>query len=101
LSVITTANIEHYAKIITEKAVLRGLIKAGTEIVALSYEEGDTDKVLDTAEKLVFAIAQKKVGDNLIHIKDIVSKSYDMIESRYNNRDELIGVPAVFMIWII
>lgn len=96
LSVITTANLEHYAKIITEKATLRGLIKAGTEIVTLSYEEGDTDRVLDTAEKLVFAIAQKKVGDTLIHIKDIVAKSYDMIESRYNNRDELIGVPSGF-----
>lgn len=96
LSVITTANIEHYAKIISEKATLRELIKAGTEIVSLSYGDADTDRVMDTAEKLVFSIAQKKVGENLIPIKDIVSRSYDMIESRYNNRDELTGVPSGF-----
>lgn len=96
LSVVTTANIEYYAKLIYEKAVLRELIKAGTEIVSLSYGDSETDRVIDSAEKLVFAIAQKKVADNLIHIKDIVTTSYNQIESRYNNRDELTGVPTGF-----
>ncbi|MFH0703321.1 MAG: replicative DNA helicase [bacterium] len=96
LSVVTTANIEYYAKIVSEKFVLRELIKAGTEIVSLVYEESDANQAMDTAEKLIFSIAQRKTMDNIIHIKDIVLDSYNLIEKRYNNRDELIGTPSGF-----
>lgn len=96
LGVVTTANIEYYAKLVSQKSVLRELIKAGTEIVTLAYDENETDQVLDSAEKLIFSIAQKRVRDDLVHIKDIVPVSYNTIESRYNNRDELIGVPSGF-----
>jgi len=96
LSVVTTANIEYYAKIITEKAILRDLIKAGTEIVNIAYEEGSTDATLDTAEKMIFSIAQQKTTNDLVHIKDVVLTSYNQIEERYNNRDELLGVSSGF-----
>lgn len=96
LGVITTANVEYYAKIISEKSVLRSLIKAGNEIVTIAYEEGSTDSTLDTAEKLIFAIAQQKTTDDLVHIKDVVLASYNQIEERYNNREELLGVGSGF-----
>ncbi|MDD3014453.1 MAG: replicative DNA helicase [Candidatus Gastranaerophilales bacterium] len=96
LSVITTANIEYYARIVAEKSTLRELIKAGTEIVSIAFDENNTDKVMDTAEKLIFAISQKTVADDLMHIKEIVVQSYEQIETRYNNRDEIIGVPSGF-----
>lgn len=95
-NVVTTANIEHYAKIIAEKATLRELIVAGTEIVATAYDEGNSDITLDTAEKMIFSIAQKKTTTDLIHVKDLVVTSYEQIETRYNNRNELSGVPTGF-----
>ncbi|MDD3149222.1 MAG: replicative DNA helicase [Candidatus Gastranaerophilales bacterium] len=97
LNVITTANIEYYAKIISEKSVLRELINAGTEIVTQAYDESSSEMTLDTAEKLIFSIAQKKVSKDLIPIKELIMPSYSMIEYRYNNRDELIGVPSGFI----
>ena len=96
LSVITTANIEYYAKLVYDKYILRELIKAGTEIVTSSYDDNTTDQAMDLAEKLIFSIAQKKVSDDLMHVKDIVLSSYNMIETRYNNRDEIIGTPSGF-----
>lgn len=96
LSVVTTANIEYYAKIIAEKSTLRELINAGSEIVTLAYEDHSTDSTLDAAEKMIFAIAQKQTSDDLVHIKDIVVSSYEQIEKRYENRDELIGVASGF-----
>jgi len=96
LSVVTTANIEYYAKLVAEKAVLRELIRAGSDIVTQAYEENTTELVLDNAEKLIFSIAQKNVKDDLVHIKDIVTHSYSAIEKRYNNRDELSGTPSGF-----
>src|SRR5262249_31655226 len=54
LSVATTANLEYYAKAVQEKALLRHLIKAGTEIVSDCYEEPDADQAIDRAEHLIF-----------------------------------------------
>lgn len=96
LGVITTANIEYYAKTVSEKSILRELIKAGSEIVSLAYEDSSTDQVMDSAEKMIFSIAQRKTRDDLIPLKDIVTVSYNTIESRYNKRDELIGTPSGF-----
>ena len=54
MNVVTTANIEYYAKIIREKEIKRALINAGSEIVNTAYENEDTDIVLDNAQKMIF-----------------------------------------------
>ncbi len=96
LSVVTTANSDYYANLIADKSILRDLIAAGSNIVSQAYQETDTSKVLDTAEQAIFAIAQRKVAEDLVHVKDIVVESYDMIEKRYKNRDNLTGLSSGF-----
>ncbi|MBX9669862.1 MAG: replicative DNA helicase [Candidatus Obscuribacterales bacterium] len=96
LSVATTANLEYYAKVVQEKAILRQLIKAGTEIVGTCYEETDADMALDRAEHMIFTLAQKREMQQLVHIKHIVETSFQKIEERYENRDALSGVPSGF-----
>lgn len=96
LNVVTTANVEFYAKIVQEKEIKRALINAGSEIVAMSYENEETDAVLDNAQKLIFNIAsQKEVGD-MVPIQDLIVSSYEQIEARYNNKDDLVGVTTGF-----
>lgn len=96
LNVVTTANVEFYAKIVQEKEIKRALINAGSEIVSMSYENEETDVVLDNAQKLIFNIAsQKEVGD-MVPIQDLIVSSYEQIETRYNNKDELVGVTTGF-----
>ncbi|HEY9682659.1 MAG TPA: replicative DNA helicase [Oculatellaceae cyanobacterium] len=96
LSVATTANLEYYAKVVAEKALLRNLIKAGTEIVGSCYEETDADVALDKAEHMIFTLAQRRSMNSLVHIKDVVETSFRKIEERYENRDALSGVPSGF-----
>lgn len=96
LNVVTTANIEYYAKIVQEKAIKRNLINAGSEIVTMAYDNQPTEATLDCAEKLIFSIAQQKTTTDLVAVKDLVLTSYEQIEYRYNHRDELIGVPTGF-----
>jgi len=96
LSIATTANLEYYARIVQEKALLRHLIKAGTEIVGQCYEEPDADAAIDRAEHLIFNLAQKRSMQQLVHIKHIVETSFQKIEERYENRDSLSGVPSGF-----
>ena len=96
LSVATTANLEYYAKVVQEKALLRLLIKAGTEIVASCYEETEADVALDKAEHMIFSLAQRRNMQQLMHIKHIVESSFQKIEERYENRDSLSGVSSGF-----
>ncbi len=96
LSVATTANLEYYSKVVQEKAILRQLIKAGTEIVGSCYEEPDADVALDRAEHMIFQLAQKREMQQLVHVKHIVETSFQQIEARYENRDALSGVPSGF-----
>src|ERR1700726_1680423 len=57
-----SANVEHYAKIIKEKATLRSLIFSANKIIANAYHaEDEADAILDEAEREIFAIADDKV----------------------------------------
>lgn len=96
LAVATTANLEYYAKVVQEKALLRQLIKAGTEIVGSCYEETDAGLAIDRAEHLIFTLAERRSMQQLVHIKHIVETSFQKIEQRYEQRDSLSGVPSGF-----
>lgn len=96
MSVATTANLEYYARIVYEKALLRNLIRAGSEIVASCYEETDADSALENAEQMIFGLAEKRGLKQLVHIKDIVEESFAKIEERYENKDTLSGIPSGF-----
>ena len=93
---ITTSNIEYYAKIVREKAVKRALINAGSEIVGFGYDANSIDESLDSAEKLIFDIASQKAVSDLTHVKDLVLKTYEKIEYRYEHKGELSGISTGF-----
>ena len=84
----TAANIEYYARMVEEKAILRKLMDVGTQIQGLAYSEFDTvDDVVDRAEKLVFEIGQRRMGQFFYHIRPLLDEELDRIEKRYENRD--------------
>ena len=95
VNVVTATNAEYYANIVAEKATLRDLINAGSDIANLAYEEGSTE-VLELAESAIFSIAQKRTKSDLTHIKDIVSDTYEQIGARYQNSGELSGISTGF-----
>ncbi|MCK5505311.1 MAG: replicative DNA helicase [Thermodesulfovibrionia bacterium] len=95
--VATAANIVYYAKIVKEKAVLRGLINVATEIVTKGYEEStEVDTFLDYAEGKIFEISENKVKPSFYKIKDIVKDSFKIIEELYDKKDMVTGVPSGF-----
>src|SRR5207344_2969127 len=67
-----STNVEHYARIIKEKATLRNLIYATNKIAAAAYDaEDEPDLILDQAEHAIFAIADDKVRDGFVSMKDL------------------------------
>ncbi len=96
-SVPTAANIEYYAKIVREKAVLRKLIETSTEIITQSYQDrGDVDNFLDEAEKSIFEISEKRVRPSYYSIRQVVKDSLDTISKLYENKQLITGVPSGF-----
>jgi replicative DNA helicase len=94
-SVPTAANVEYYAKIVKEKATLRGLINACEEIKHLSYETpDDVDKVVDNAEKIIFSVTQEKIKQDFLSIKHIIKDSFQTIEELYAKKEHVTGIPT-------
>jgi replicative DNA helicase len=96
-SVPTAANIEYYAKIVKEKAILRKLIQTSTEIITQSYEDrGDVEGFLDEAERAIFDISEKRVRPSFYSIREIVKDSFTTIERLFKKKELVTGVPSGF-----
>ncbi len=95
--VSTSAHIKHYAKIVEEKAVLRRLIKAGTEITASSYEaKEEIAVIMDKAEKSIFNILQGRHTEEFAHIRDVLVSSFEKIEEIYHSKSKITGISTGF-----
>jgi replicative DNA helicase len=96
-SVPTAANIQYYARIVKEKAILRKLIQASTEIITQSYEDrGDVEVFLDEAERAIFEISEKRVRPSFYPIREIVKASFATIEKLFQKKEAVTGVPSGF-----
>src|SRR5258706_12545422 len=87
------SNVEHYARIVKEKALLRNLIHATHNIQqrALEGEDG-ADMILDNAESSIFALAEDRVKAGLIPIKDIVRDNFERLERIFREGKSITGI---------
>lgn len=90
-------NVEHYAKIVEEKSILRQLIKASNEISHKSYDalESASD-ILENSEKAIFNIAQKKSEKSYSLVKDVLGDAFDNLEKLASQDQETVGLPSGF-----
>ena len=96
-SVPTASHINHYAKIIRDKKVLRDLITASAEINERVFENVEnSDNLLDEIEQKIFSIAQKSRPQNFVHIKDELKAAYERIERVHQGEKGLRGTPTGF-----
>ncbi|MDP8259366.1 MAG: replicative DNA helicase [Candidatus Aadella gelida] len=97
-SIPTAANIEHYAKIVREKYLLRRLINTATQIVSESFEpSSEIESLLDRAESLIFDItATQKRKMQVSAMKDIVKESIETIDRLYQRKENITGIPTGF-----
>src|SRR5918911_467229 len=92
-----STNVEHYARIIKEKATLRNLIFSANKILANAYDgEEEADVILDQAEHAIFAIADDKVRDGFVSLRDLAQSSLDTIEKLHAHKELITGVPSGF-----
>ena len=96
-SVLTTANVKSYIKIVEDKATLRKLIDSSTKIIESCYNnQDDVEKVIDVAEQKIFDLAEKKSSSDFEPLSDILERGFEQIETLFNNKGEVTGVGSGF-----
>lgn len=97
-SVPTSANISHYVSIVKEKSILRSLINNATKIVSLCYEsDGNIDEVVDSAEKFIFDVSDRRSQGSYVHLKELVKGSIETIDKLYQKKAHVTGIPTGFI----
>lgn len=95
--VVSAANIEFHARIVSQKYIQRELIKISSEIITNAYDEtADIFDLLDTAEKSLFEVAQNNLRRDTQKIDDIMRTAVDALEKLRDRTDSLTGVPSGF-----
>ncbi|CAN5549950.1 replicative DNA helicase [soil metagenome] len=95
----TAANAEYYARIVREKAIVRGLINTCTEILRDAYDQTrPADEMLGTAEQKILEIAELGVTGKTYSLGEILHEAYDRIDARHQG-DNLgtSGLPTGFV----
>jgi len=94
----TAANAGYYAEIVAERAVLRRLVDAGTRIVQMGYGQGGGDVVdiVNAAQAEIYAVADKRGGDDYAVLGDVLEATVDEIEHASGRSGEMTGVPTGF-----
>ena len=97
-SVPTATHVEHYAKIVKEKSILRDLISASTDIAADAFDSAENlEDLLDKVEQRIFSISQKSIIRDFLPIKEDLKEAYERIERLHHGEGERWrGVPTGF-----
>ena len=94
-AVPTAANVESYAKIVLEKAVLRKLIYLAHDMSKEAYDDRQTvDEILDSAEQSIFTITQNRLKGGFKHIEPILHESFEQLDAISSKAGSVIGVPS-------
>ena len=79
--IATSANIEYYANILREKAILRKLITVAGEITTGCFNtEVEAQEIVDKAESLIFGISESRIRNRFESMADLLPKTFESIE---------------------
>jgi replicative DNA helicase len=92
-SVATATNVQHYAQIIREKAMLRRLIAAAGTIGELGFKEDEPSNViLDQAEQTLFGVTQRFLKQNFIPVRSILTESFERLDALSKQEGQVRGL---------
>ncbi len=96
-AVPTAANVEYYGRLVEEASTKRKLIAAGTRITGLGFEDAvDAGHALDRAESIIFQIAERRITQDFVALRDVLKSTWDQIEHIHQAGGFVSGVPSGF-----
>ncbi len=95
--VATTANAEHYARIVLESAIKRKLIGALTGVITDAFDTGeDASDLLDRAEHTIFSLSERRLRKGAIPLEEVLHRTFESIEKAHERKGGLSGIPTGF-----
>ncbi|MEP7055167.1 MAG: replicative DNA helicase [Actinomycetota bacterium] len=97
-AVPTAASAGYYARIVSEQAILRRLVEAGTHIVQLGYggRGADVDDIVDRAQQAIYDVTEQRASEDYIRLEELLQPTLDEIEAISSRDGTMAGVPTGF-----
>lgn len=95
-SVVTTANLDFYIKIIKDYAIRRNLIETATEIINTTYEDENITTLLDTAEKNILNVVRARSAGSFMPIQEVLRNAQAKLEELAKNKRTITGLETGF-----
>lgn len=96
-SIVSTANLKSYVKIVKDKSTLRKLIRTSTKIIEESYKnQNDVTGTIDMAEKSIFDLSSNRKISDFEPMNVVLERGFIEIERLFNNKGETTGIASGF-----
>lgn len=93
----TVAHVDYYSRIVLEKAWLRELLSAASEIMTDAYSEGpEVEEVLDRAEKRIFDIVERRITTTIVPVEELVHPVFKWVDELHKNPRTVTGLATGF-----
>ena len=93
----TSANVEHYANIVKDKAILRQIVNAGSQMATDAFSESQTsEEILDKAQATLFNISKQNTTNDFANPSKLATEALKRLEALYNNKKDVSGLRTGF-----
>jgi replicative DNA helicase len=86
-------SIEHYIKIVRDKALLRGLINTASSAIARASEQSDlAEEILNDTEAAILGLSEKRIGRGFLGIQEIIKESFGSVDALLQRGQRITGL---------
>ena len=86
-------SIEHYIKIVRDKALLRGLINTASSAIARASEQSDlAEEILNDTEAAILGLSEKRIGRGFLGIQEIIKDSFGSVDALLQRGQRITGL---------
>ncbi|HTY38077.1 MAG TPA: replicative DNA helicase [Bacteroidota bacterium] len=97
MDVTSSANVEYHSRIVLEKALMRSLISASSEVASRAFNETENPLgLLDEAETKIFQISERRLKKTFTPINRALHETFQMLEEIHGKHSGVTGVPSGF-----
>jgi replicative DNA helicase len=94
-TIASSANVEHHARIVQEKYLLRKLIEEAAGIAKDCYDaQEDVFHIIDRSEQRIFGLSEKRLRRTFQHISPIMHEAFETIEKFHERKGTVTGIPT-------
>ena len=96
-AVVSTTTLEHHAHLISQKALMRRMIYASSEIASSGYDASVVpSEFIEEAERVLFSVLDSQARAGTQPIRDVLKTTIDKVQKLYERKEGLTGVTTGF-----